>query len=224
MNDIQQQLNLITCFATPIMEVYLPNPEALNRELKELFLACEKDEAFRKKIKTTTLQVEIFESEFDLFSWPQPCVRQLRDFCMRSLYLTIARLSGVELSHLDKLEILNHCWFHVTRYGGYISGHNHPLASWSGVYCVEPGEDVADHPDSGVLRFADPMPHANSYLDPANIRLQRPFGGGSMNFKLKAGQLLLFPSYLMHEVAPFFGSDARITVAFNAWAKERQTP
>lgn len=221
MPEVQPQLNITTCFATPIIEVHLPQPQALNKELKALFLKSEEDENYRKKIETPTLQVKIFESEFDLFAWPQPCVRALRDFCMRSLYLSIAKVCHFELSRLNRFEILNHCWFHVTRFGGYISGHNHPMASWSGVYCVEPGEEVADYPDSGVLRFADPMPHAHTFLDPANMHIKPPFGGGSTNFKLKGGQLLLFPSYLMHEVAPFYGKDARITVAFNAWAKER---
>ena len=35
-----------------------------------------------------------------------------------------------------------------------------------------------------------------------------------MNFKLQAGQLVMFPSYLMHEVAPYAGHTERITVAF----------
>lgn len=216
-------INVIPSFATPIAEIFYPDSDGLNEELKELFLKCEQDPEYRKKIKTPTLQINIFESEFDLFGWQEPPVRKLRDFCMNALYLMVAKLNGFSLDHLNKLEIFHHSWFHVTRYGGYISGHNHPMASWSGVYCVEPGEQPEDQPDSGVLRFHDPTPAATMFMDPANAHLQRPYGGGSVNFKLKAGQLVLFPSWLMHEVAPFFGRDARITVAFNAWAQERRT-
>jgi hypothetical protein len=28
---------------------------------------------------------------------------------------------------------------------------------------------------------------------------------------------VLFPSWLQHEVMPFYGSDERITIAFNCW-------
>lgn len=221
MNETQPRLNVIPSFATPIVETQFPDCESLNSELKALFLECEKDEALRKKIATPTHQVRIFESEFDLFGWPQPCVRRLRDFCMRALYLVIAQLNGYKLEDLNKMEIFNHCWFHVTRYGGYINGHNHPMASWSGVYCVEPGETPDEYPDSGALRFEEPNPAASMFMDPANAHLKRPYGGGSVNFRLKPGQLILFPSWLMHQVMPFYGSDARITVAFNAWAREK---
>lgn len=221
MTDATPRINISPCFATPIAETQMADCEALNRELKAFFLECEKDEQYRKQIRTPTHQVNIFESEFDLFSWPQPRIRQLRDFCMRGLYLLIAQLNGYKLEELNNLEVFNHCWFHVTRYGGYINGHNHPMASWSGVYCVDPGETPAEHPDSGVLRFEDPNPAAAMFMDPANAHLQRPYGGGSVNFKLRPGQLILFPSWLMHQVMPFYGRDTRITVAFNAWTRER---
>jgi hypothetical protein len=220
MNDKQPKLKVIPSFATPIVDSRHPEADELNPQLAELFLNCERDPEYRKKIKTPTLQINIFESEFDLFGWQEPCVRKLRDFCIDALYITIARLNGFSVEHLNKLEIFHHSWFHVTRYGGYIAGHNHPMASWSGVYCVAPGEQPEDQPDSGVLRFHDPTPAANMFMDPANAHLKRPYGGGSINFKLEPGQLLLFPSWLMHEVAPFFGRDTRITVAFNAWARE----
>lgn len=221
MNDPTPQISIMPSFATPIAETRMPDCESLNSELKALFMECEADEERRKKIRTPTHQVNIYESEFDLFNWPQPCVRKLRDFCMRALYLTIARLNGYSMEDLNKLEILNHCWFHVTRYGGYINGHNHPMASWSGVYCVDPGEMPEDYPDSGVLRFEDPNPSAFMFMDPANAHMQQPYGTGSVNFRLQPGQLILFPSWLMHQVMPFYGSDVRVTVAFNAWARER---
>lgn len=221
MKPNQPSLNVTPSFATPIVETRHPDCEALNRDLKALFLRCESDPEYRKKIRTPTLQINIFESEFDLFGWQEPSVRKLRDFCLSALYLTIGRLSGFSMEDLNKIELFHHSWFHVTRYGGYISGHNHPMASWSGVYCVDPGEQPEDQPDSGVLRFADPTPGRAMFMDPANAHLKRPYAGGSTNFKLQPGQLVLFPSWLMHEVAPFFGRDTRITVAFNAWSRER---
>ena len=34
---------------------------------------------------------------------------------------------------------------------------------------------------------------------------------------MEAGQLVLFPSWVLHDVKPFEGEGERITVAFNCW-------
>lgn len=206
--------SIVTAFAAPIVAGFLPNSENLNVSLGRLFLEKEA-QGLRKKNKTPTVQVNIFESEFDLFSWPDEPVQQLREFCMGALSQAVCRLNNYAAEDVRNLRIHTDCWFHITRYGGYISNHNHPMASWSGVYCVAAGERPAEHPDSGVLRFPDGRPYANMYLDPGNARLAEPFSSGSVNYKLDAGQLILFPGYLAHEVTPFYGRDERITVAFN---------
>jgi hypothetical protein len=82
---------------------------------------------------------------------------------------------------------------------------------------VRPGEQRPEYPESGVLRFLDTRVGADAYSDPANRRLKSAFAVGPLNARLEAGQLLVFPSYLYHEVAPFYGRDTRITVATNCW-------
>lgn len=217
----QSRSRIKTAFAIPLVETFLPDSGSLNAKLKALFLKRELEgDQYRNPVPTPTIQVEIFESEFDLFAWPEPEIQMLRDFCFTNLAQAIATLNGYAQEQMRQLRIVSHTWFHITRNGGYISTHNHPMASWSGVYCVDPGEDVADRPDSGVLRFADPRAGGIMFMDPANAHLKAPFEFGSVNYKLQAGQLILFPSYLLHEVAPFYGRDERITVAFNAWVQE----
>jgi hypothetical protein len=118
---------------------------------------------------------------------------------------------------LSRLKFQNHTWFHISRYAGSFIAHNHPLASWSAVYCVRAGETPADRPQSGLLRFLDTRQGADAYLDPANATLHRPFALRSLEVRLTPGQLIIFPSYVFHEVAPFYGRDTRITVASNCW-------
>lgn len=216
------KLNVIPCFAAPIVQLFLPDPGRLNAELQTLFLERERQGArYKNPVPTPTVQVEIFESEFDLFKWPQACVQRLKQFCLGNLMRVVAELNGYGQAELERLVIYDDTWFHVTRYGGYIAAHNHPNASWSGVYCVTPGERPADRPDSGILRFHDLRPACVMYMDAGNAHLRRPYGNGAIGFPLQPGELILFPSYLMHEVAPFFGSDERITVAFNAWVRQK---
>ncbi|HET6566178.1 MAG TPA: putative 2OG-Fe(II) oxygenase, partial [Xanthomonadales bacterium] len=116
---------------------------------------------------------------------------------------------------LEQIRVFTDAWYHVTRYGGFISSHNHPNASWSAVYMVNPGSLAKDNSRTGVLSFKDPRPAANMYWDPGNDRWQRQFRISSVNHELNAGELLVFPSYLMHEVSPYFGELPRLTVAAN---------
>jgi hypothetical protein len=85
------------------------------------------------------------------------------------------------------------------------------------VYCVKDGADSTDAPRGGLLRLFDTRVGADAYLDLATRRLRQPFIVGDLDLQLRAGQLVVFPSYLFHEVTPYYGSDTRITVASNCW-------
>ena len=58
--------------------------------------------------------------------------------------------------------------------------------------------------DAGALAFG--IPDAELGLDLPPRRIVRP----------KAGQLVLFPSYMWHGTIPFESSEPRLTVAFDA--------
>lgn len=205
-------------FAVPFIEAQLPNADALNAELHALFVAREAEGGkYRNPATSMRINPGLFESDFNLFSWTEPCVLALREFCWSALSRAIAQLNGYGAAEMDALHILSHTWFHVTRRGGWFGLHNHPMASWSGVYCVSAGRDDGTHPDSGVLHFANPNALANMYVDGANNRIRAPYGMNGKRFMLKPGQLVLFPSWVQHEVFPFHGDGERITVAFNCW-------
>ena len=203
-------------FATPFGETRLPNCERLNRELTALFLQRETQE-HRNPTPSHVPQTETFESRFNLFRWPDSCVHELRSFMLNAVAEMVIKTTALKPQDIAKLSFQNHTWFHISRYAGSFVAHNHPLASWSAVYCVRAGESVAQHPDSGILRFLDVRQGANAYLDPANATLQRAYALAPVELKLEAGQLVIFPSYVFHEVTPFYGSDTRITVATNCW-------
>ena len=203
-------------FATPFGETRLANCERLNLELEALFLARENEE-HRNPSPSHVPQAETFESRFNLFHWSESCVQELRAFMLNAVAQMVIESTSLKAQDIAKLKFLNHTWFHISRYAGSFVAHNHPLASWSAVYCVRAGENVPQHPNSGVLRFLDVRHGANAYLDPANATLQRPFALAPVELKLEAGQLVIFPSYVFHEVTPFYGRDIRITVATNCW-------
>lgn len=213
-----RDLKIISAFAVPIVEARLDPCERLNRELESLFLARETPE-YRNPTPSHIAQAELFESRFNLFRWPESCVQQLRQFMLDTVGRSVLALTTLAPAALGRLTFENHTWFHITRYGGSFVAHNHPMASWSAVYCVRAGEPVPAHPESGLLRFLDPRAGADAYSDPANDALKSPYRVRLVDVRLTEGQMLVFPSYLFHEVTPFYGPDMRITVATNCWFK-----
>lgn len=217
----QPSVSVSPAFASPIMQTQMPDCQELNRRLCEMFLEWERDpNRKRSSAPTPVIKVAVYESGFDLFSNPEPEIQALRQFCLQTLGRVIAQLNAYTNEDMARLVIYEHSWYHLTRAGGYTAQHNHPMASWSGVYCVDPGEDVPGKPNNGALRFLEARSTASMYLDPGNAHLQPPYAFGELAFALQPGQLLLFPSYLIHEVAPYYGQRERITVAFNAWVRE----
>lgn len=209
-------LNIHPRFAVPFAEASLPSCERLNRELEALFLERATAE-YENPAPSHVPQEETFESRFNLFLWPEACVQELRRFVLDTIARTVIDTTTLRAEDVSRLNFHNHTWFHVTRYAGSFIAHNHPMASWSAVYCVRPGDPVPDQPHSGLLRFFDPRQGANAYQDPANVPLRPAYALKPLELRLAAGQLVVFPSYIFHEVAPYYGQGTRITVATNCW-------
>lgn len=203
-------------FSVPLVMAQMKACEDLNAQLTELFEQCEAEgDRYRNPDPFVYRNDKLYESRFDLFEWPHDCVRELRDFCMQCLYGTIGELNGYDTSMLRRLHVATESWFHITHQGGFFGAHNHALHSWSGVYCVEHAGDDPES-NSGRLTFINPHAMSTMFIDNAVSNLKRPFTYTSRKLRLQPGQLVLFPSWLLHEVLPYEGDRKRITVAFNA--------
>lgn len=208
--------SLTPAFAVPIYTEQLRDCESLNARLRQLFLSRENPDYVRHDPYPVASQ-GLFESRFDLFDWPDAAVAGLRDFCLSQLYQLIGEINGYDTGTLRRLHLAQESWFHITRSGGYFGYHNHPMHSWSGVYCVcQEGDEGVDN--SGLLTFMNPHPASTMYMDMASLRMKSPYGAGSVSLRLQPGQLVLFPSWMLHEVTAFLPTQEglRITVAFNA--------
>lgn len=222
MSQAPTQVNAL--FASPLVRTRLQQYEPLNARLRELFLKWEADPTRkRSSAPTGVVKVAVYESDFSLFDNPEPEIQALKQFCLQCTGYAIQQLNGYSPEEMAQLRIYQHSWYHLTRYGGYTAQHNHPMASWSGVYCVDPGDPIADKPNSGALRILEARGTASMYLDAGNAHWKTPFAFGEQAIQFQPGELLLFPSYLMHEVAPYYGERERITVAFNAWVRDAQS-
>ena len=79
--------------------------------------------------------------------------------------------------------------------------HTHPGAELSAVWYI------TDNFDS--IHFQDPSEHSRASL------YQRINKNTNINYKCTAGDLLIFPSDLMHGVKPHTEDTPRISVSFN---------
>lgn len=210
-------VNVHPAFAVPMGDTFHPEAESLNPDLRRLILSLESLGAGYRNPEPVVHQPEgLFESEFDFFAREESAVQRLRSWVWASLGEFLRDINP-NMADTRGLRIASQTWFHVTRDGGYFGYHNHPMASWSGVYCVADGNPSPDYTNNGCLVFPHPQMAANTFLDPANAVMRWPFSHGNFVLKLRPGQLVFFPSWLGHYVTPFHGTGERITVAFNAW-------
>jgi uncharacterized protein (TIGR02466 family) len=116
-----------------------------------------------------------------------------------------ARECAFDLARKPKLDSL---WANLLKSGGHHSGHIHPHSIISGTLYVEVP------PKSGTIRFEDPrlplMMAAPARADDAPEILQR-----FVKAEPRPGLLLMWESWLRHEVLPGTGKGERLSVSFN---------
>lgn len=102
-------------------------------------------------------------------------------------------------------------WVNVLDYGGRQAMHNHANSFISGVVYLTP-----THPDSRTVFMKSPGGTDFSFKNDHASKQQGPYCSDKWISPLpEPGDLILFPSYLMHAVPPNPG-ERRITMAFNA--------
>lgn len=110
-------------------------------------------------------------------------------------------LAGRELAMTD-------CWVNVMGRGAAHGLHLHPLSSISGTYYV------AIPRGAPGLKFEDPRMERFMAAPPRAARAARA-NRSWITLPAQAGKLLLFESWLRHEVAPNPSRTERISISFN---------
>ena len=111
-------------------------------------------------------------------------------------------------------------WFQYSHQGAFNDVHTHGNCSWSGVYIVQIDEPErrVQHPvygpANGVTRLYGPplTTLGGAFIDIGNAYLLPPHH----DVEPVPGQLLLFPSWLLHQAMPYDGEQERIIISFNA--------
>ena len=193
---------LMHLFTVPFMSYRWPDVDDLNLELRERILAREQVSPGQHRTN-----VGGWQSTEDFHKWTGEAGEKLVDL--------ITELANHATSHLfayyktqDELKWGMALWANVNRAGQYNNTHIHPGATWSGVYYADTGSPVPEQPHSGDITFLSPiLPQTYSFFTKALP--------SQYTIKPEAGRMVLFPSYLQHQVHPYWGEQPRISVAFN---------
>jgi uncharacterized protein (TIGR02466 family) len=195
--DVAKNGQLENVFATPIFSHVLKNVETLNSQLGELIL---EKEGTGPEVSRSNQGG--WQSTPDFFRWDRPAIGTLGRHIDQVVKIATLRVTAkTELTFRTEL----YGWAAVNRKGHYNTTHVHPMATWSGVYYVDPGDEQA----GGMLEFVHPVGASVMTFFPnvlPSARVVQP----------KAGMLILFPSYLQHSVRIYHGEKPRICVPFNA--------
>jgi uncharacterized protein (TIGR02466 family) len=151
-----------------------------------------------------------YRSKDGFLNRPEPAIQWLKS----EIIPRVHHLLG--FSNSSQLGFNIDGWGQVLRAGDGQDAHVHPASIFAGVYYVTaPKEIISSGKSGGCLRLIDPRPGAAM----AQVIRGKSIYGDNMEIcpDEKGGLLVLFPSYLMHEVKPMPASykGPRVAISFN---------
>ena len=202
------QVELLQLFSTPVAVVVLPEAETLNAGLRQTILDREAEHA-----GTEHSNLGGWQSTWDMADWGGPEMQRV----LAQAKQLANRLTADRQGRQVRIDWRVNAWANVNRSGHGNEFHTHPGAYWSGTYYVDDGGIAEDPALGGQFEVQDPRGVAPVMYAP-NLTFATQGGaslGASEMLSPRAGMMVLFPSWLQHQVRPYSGERTRISIAFN---------
>jgi uncharacterized protein (TIGR02466 family) len=205
---------IVPLFATPLVMFDVPDAAVLNKELRAVIEEREKSHPSTRKTN-----VGGWQSSVDMDRWGGPPAIKLLAYARSVANRMTTDIEGKTGNgpypgHFA-VTWLGSMWANINRDGHRNEFHSHPGAFWSGVYYVDDGGIGADPSLGGELEFMDPrgpLPVMNA----PHLRFAGGLTAGTTEkLQPKAGRMVIFPAWLLHQVRPYHGTAERISIAFN---------
>ena len=184
-------------FPTPVYIQKIPNAEELNFYLEKNILQWNKKDP--KGVNKTNVNGWHSETDMNKREEYNPLTKQL--FNMQEEIF--------EKEYLTEKPVLGNMWANINYPGGYNRPHLHPNSLFSGVYWIKAPEK------SGNLMLYEPRQGAQCTMPNRKKGKVPPELWREVHYKPKEGMIIMFPSWLWHEVQPNNSNDIRISVSFN---------
>ena len=186
---------LIQLFPTPLL--ICPYPFGYEKELEWI-----KNQECNRKNDTQTIHYN--RQSKDTFILDNPELSKIRTFIETKLNQYVVKIYNSS----DKL-VITQSWLNKSGKGESHHLHHHPNSMISGVWYP------VIHEKLPPIEF-----HKHQTRDISlGIEKHNNFNSETFLLPLKAGELILFPSYLYHMVQPNQSHDERISLSFNTWPK-----
>lgn len=193
-------------FSTPLVRFQVADHETLNKALLAEGARLRKaSEGVSKSNRGG------WHFEGNLFDNPAPAVQQLHEAAGQAVDATMRKIDSQADTASLRMKLF--AWMNINPPMGFNAPHTHPGAHWSGVYYVS--QPDVEEGNSGMIEFLDPrsdLPHWRI--------LQSPVFRVKKKIRPKPGEIVMFPSYLVHWVYPNETDEERVSVAFNATFKK----
>ena len=205
---MSEKFDVFALFPTPVVHFEVPDAAALNVDLKA---AIEKQE----KTDTGTEHSNYggWQSSWNMDKWGGAAAIKLLAYGRNSASRVTCNRQGQPVAITWKANM----WANINRAGHGNEFHSHPGSFWAGVYYVDDGGIGADPSLGGELELMDPRAPGSVMYAP-HLGFNCPGGlsvGGNEVVLPKAGLMVLFPAWLLHQVRPYKGNAERISIAFN---------
>jgi uncharacterized protein (TIGR02466 family) len=184
-------------FVTKVYEVDIADEPLLGELAHSIRTLAEDDEAGRRWSKEHHYSGYTSYASLNDLPRRDPAFAEMAKVLARHA-ATFAKECSFELARKPRLDSL---WVNLLKGGGRHSGHIHPHSIISGTFYVEVPRG------SGAIRFEDPR------LPLMMAAPSRP--DTFITIEPRAGLLLLWESWLRHEVLPGTGRGERLSISFN---------
>lgn len=150
-----------------------------------------------------------WHSAGNIFNEEASCFKTLEQLARQVVVHSTKHITKKYKPSADDIKLFG--WMNQNPTGGYNSPHTHPGAHWSGVYYVNQPQRGDKSNSGGKIEFLDPRSDL-----PFWRKFQSPAFKHKFQIRPQAGEIVLFPSYLLHWVYPNESEQPRVTIAFNA--------
>jgi uncharacterized protein (TIGR02466 family) len=109
-------------------------------------------------------------------------------------------------------QVITEAWININQKGHFNNSHDHPGSLFSVVYYVKGGAD------KGELELKTPIAPHTYTISSEMVGSYNAFTGHAMVIPPVTGDLLIFPSWILHRVNMSQSQEDRISIAFNTRA------
>ena len=198
-------------FSCPILKFTVSNHKKLNK------LIASEARSWRKDAHGVNVsnKGDSWHSPDGLMSRPEPGFSTISKMFPIAAS-TYAQQIGAEIN-IANYEFEANAWVNINKKGGFNSIHTHGRFHISGVYYVN--QPAVKSGQSGMIEFVNSRFDHHIYQE-----LNADAFAPKVSMRPKAGEMIVFPSTLLHSVYPNDTEEERITIAWNLIFRKKSQP